>query len=215
MITTSLALLLSAAPSVADGQALLEAAVAAEAETTALTASYVQQRTTPLMTKPLESEGTLTYRSAGPEQNGVLRLETPRSVIRVGPEQYEVWRKTAKVVEYAKVPSEGWATVLFDVVGLEARALERLRVVGYDVEDGGRTLRLEPTSEADAERVKKITLSFASAVPELRSLAFTTSRGDTVRFVLDGLERNPELGADAFELGAPEGTKRVPLPTKK
>lgn len=196
----------------AEGRALLEALIEAQAGMAQMTAEYVQERTTPLTRKPLVAEGKLAFR----RDPGcvVFFVREPRAaVIRLDLAHYEVWHPERARLERFVLPDDQMPRLLFDALGPTKANLERaFTVERCERVEGSETLRrltLLPTGE-DARRIaSKITLTIDAKTKALRGFGYTDPRGGDVRVTLDKVELAAKADDALFRLDVPKDAQVI------
>lgn len=190
------------------GEAALRALEKTYGDRAALTARYVQKRSSALMKAPLTSEGELAFTRSPP----VLRFDTGGTVIRVTEERYEVYRREDGVVEQASLQRGSWTTLLFSAFAQQVDALlERFEVVKSRRDGPRRVVKLRPKRAEDRERLKSLELTVDQEAHRLTELAYTDPGGDRVEIELSNVELHESLPAKATALGAPESARRISL----
>lgn len=185
-------------------------------EARTLSARVVQERKTALLEEPLRSSGTLYYRREPARL--VLQLSDPRPVtVHLDRSSYQVYRPDEKRLERFDFEDPEMGPRL--LAAFEPRSEDvgkAFTVRRGEAGPGEVEIVLEPRDPKLARRVRRLVLR---TDPEglLRRIVFTDPDGDEVTFLLSDVKLNPEIPADTFELGVPEGTRilRHSVPAEK
>lgn len=176
-----------------------------------ISADFVQDRKSPLLDEPVRSSGRLSYRRE--KEKLALVIQKPRnSVVHLDRGSYQVYRPEDKQLEQYEVEEAGRGHLLFMVFNPNMEELEKC----FTVKSGARTegqveVVLEPTDKKYLRILNRVTLILTDAGDatkvSIKSLAYTDTEGEEVRWDLAQLAINPDVPADAFELKIPEGTR--------
>jgi len=207
---------------VAEGNRLLGELIAAQKDMAQMTADYVQERTTKLFKKPLQSKGTLAFR----RDPGcvVFRVTSPRaSVVRLDGKTYEVWHEDGNRLERYVLPSDDMPRLLFDSLAPTRARLDQGFAVASCVPVAGaptrRSLTLVPTDARTKRVAAEITLLLDTVGPTLCGFGYQDPRGDDVRVELSNLKLAAKVDEATFALAVPAGAKvtvhQVPEPEPK
>lgn len=203
-----------------EGRALL-VRLGAKHTAKTLRASYVQERTSLLVTKPLVSNGRLFFQAE--PSCIVFRVEKPRLVtVRLDTKVYEVHRPTRKRLERYHLPSTRLPQALFQALSPRIREIERdFRITRVTVDGKGekRVHRIEliPRDAAARQYLDRFRVSVRTSDAALTEVRYRDPQGDLVTLRLTDIELDPKLPKGTFTIDAPSGTKTIehrPKPKK-
>ena len=212
----------ASAPLADEARAALHTLALGNAKAKVLRADYVQQRTTALRKKPLESKGTLFFR-AEPACIVFAVAEPKPARIRLDARSYEVLRQDQNQLERFVLASSDLPNALFESLRADwEKLLLRLDFAGATLGDAGKTLRIRfvPKDASVRPFLTELELAIAVDGSVIRAVGYVDGQGDRITITLANLAIDPRLETEPFDVPIPVGTAILqhavePPPPKK
>ena len=185
---------------------VLKALAAKNESIRTMRARYVQQRTTELSAKPLESSGVLHYSRA--QGCLVLHGEKPRRVIlRLDRTTYQVYRPQRKRAERFVFRGGFSGSALVKLFSPEVGKLSTsYDVISFQADETLATVTLRPRSKQLRKRLRTLAVTVRLKDMVMVRFAYSSREKESVRIDLQRIERNPDLAPGLFASKLPVGT---------
>ena len=184
--------------------ALVERIKYEQARLEAMTADFVQERTSALLLEPETSRGTFAYKA--PDRARWEVLEPERTVLVVREDEMLTWYPELGTAERVEVGEQASRVTEYLSASNSLAKLERyfdLRVAFPDDPAVPYRIELEPRFARVEKRVRSMTLWFDRERYVPVRLRWVDPAGDTTEYRFENVEVNPEIPDERFVLDLP------------
>ena len=154
-------------------------------------------------------EAARGIRWIGPSCRGGCR----RSLIRLTPKLYEVYRPKKNTLERFELKTDTWTTLLTRSMSAQIQKLEKhFTIVSSSLSEGPevrRTIVMRPRDKKLKTKVKELSLVIDTKRYLVHRLSFTDHSGDQVTFELRDHKLNPKLADALFTIPKNDKTRVI------
>ena len=129
---------------------------------------------------------------------------TRKSMLRLTPKQYEVFRPGPNTLEQFTLKSEVWTSLLTKTMSAQVQTLEKhFRIVGSEAKGApakARRIFFEPRTKKLAKKIAKLEVVIDTKRYVLERVAFTEKGGDSVSFELSNHRLNKGVAPKMFKV---------------